>query len=661
MQDRTDRPDSAVGTPQPPQSLDPQSPDRTALDDAYRTWSAAAAAVLAKARRGTVEDLPDSPEVLLSTTTADGLTVRPLYTRRDETAEHGLPGAAPFVRGADPVRDVTLGWRVTERFGDTAGGGPASVNTEILDAMTNGASGLWLRVSDAVGAGDLTDLLDGVYLDLVPVTLDAGAAGIDAARMLLDLRERADGAPVAAEPTAATVLSLGFSPLTAAFAGRDTVDEAEATAFAVANARPGVRAFRVDGTDFATAGADNGLELGLAVAAAVAHLRDLTGAGLGVPAALGQLTFAVSADDDQFATIAKLRALRRIWARVAEVLGAPEAGAALTHAVTDLSMYSQRDPWVNMLRSTVAAFGAGVGGADQVTVLGFDAAIPADLRTSSARFSRRVARNTQLLLLEESNIGRVLDPAGGSWYVESLTDDVAANAWAVFTDVESRGGYRKALADGWIAARVGESLAARDVEVAHRRTAVTGVNEFPNLAENPLARPVADTTDVTPAAPRLARVGRQFEALRDRSDAALAAGGARPTVLLLPLGSVAEHNARTTFVTNLLAAGGITSVNPGPVTAGDVAGAVTHAGTSIAVICGSKQRYADEGADVLAAARTAGLRRVLVAGPDSEWPGDAGTPDGTVRSGMDAVTALTDLLDELDTSTAESAPAGATS
>ncbi|MFW0785665.1 methylmalonyl-CoA mutase family protein [Gordonia sp. CPCC 206044] len=621
------------------------------LDEAYEAWSEAAAAVLAKSRRSTVDELPGRPDELLSTTTLDGLSIRPLYTRKDETAESGLPGAFPFVRGADPERDVTQGWRVTERFGDDETP-VADVNLGILDALNNGASGLWLTVGRGLTTTDLESALTGVYLDLVPVTLDAGTEGIAAARALLALRERAASEHLAAAPSSATVTSLGLSPLTAAFSGRPTVDVAEATALA-ADVSAGVRVFRVDGTDFATAGADNTLELGLVVAAAVTHLRDLTAAGISPADALQQITFAVSVDDDQFATIAKLRALRRIWARVAEVVGAPNAGAALTHAVTDLSMQSQRDPWVNMLRTTVAAFGAGVGGADQVTVLGFDAAIPADRRTSSASFSRRIARNTQLLLLEESNIGRVLDPAGGSWFVESLTDDLASAAWAVFGDVEAAGGYRSVLESGWIADRVGAALAVRDEAVAHRSAAVTGVNEFPNLEEKPLGAGNADVTDLPLGSPRLVRVARAFEELRDRSDGALADTGSRPGVLLLPLGPVAEHNGRTTFVANLLAAGGISAINPGPLTADDIAAAVTDAGATVAVICGSKQRYADDGPAALAAARTAGLDMVLLAGPDKEWPTDD-RPDGSLRVGIDAITVLRDLLDKL---TSESAGA----
>ncbi|WP_124707247.1 methylmalonyl-CoA mutase family protein [Gordonia insulae] len=620
------------------------------LDEAYQAWSDAATAVLAKSRRSTVEELPASAEELLSTATLDGLTIRPLYTRKDETAESGLPGGFPFVRGADPDRDVALGWRVTERFGDDATP-VADVNGSILDALSHGASGLWLSVGAGIAPDDLAAVLEGVYLDLIPVTLDAGADGLTAARALLDARVRATDAPEAAAPTVATITSLGLSPLTATFSGRPTVDIDAATALAT-DVPAGVRAFRVDGTDFATAGADNGLELALLAAAAVTHLRDLTAAGLSAADAVRQITFAVSADDDQFATIAKFRALRKIWARVTEVVGAPEVGAAVTHGITDLSMQSQRDPWVNMLRTTIAAFGAGVGGADQVTVLGYDAAIPPDRRTSSAAFSRRIARNTQLLLLEESNIGRVLDPAGGSWFVESLTDELASAAWTVFGEIETVGGYRAALDSGWITDRVGAALARRDESVAHRRTSVTGVNEFPNLDEKPLGADVADTVDVPLGAPRLARVGRGYEELRDRSDAVLADTGRRPAVLLLPLGSVAEHNGRTTFVANLLAAGGISAVNPGPLTADGIAAAVADAGSPIAVICGTKQRYAEDGIAALAAARSAGLTAVLLAGPDKEWPDADDRPDGSLRVGIDAVATLRDLLDQLTHETA---------
>ncbi len=615
----------------------PVAPD---LDDqlsqAYDRWTEAAAGVLAKSARVTPEELPDTPEAMLSTDTRDGVSVRPLYTRRDEAAEVGVPGAYPFVRGADPARDVTQGWRVTERFGDDADDAGA-INEAILDAAANGASGLWLSVP----ADDLATVLAGVYLDLMPVTLDAGADGLDAARAFLAALAAAPAAPETAPTTAATTHSLGLSPYTAAFSGRPTVSASDAAALA-ATAPAGVRTFRVDGTDFAQAGASNAQELGLVVAAALAHVRDAVAAGLDTADALNQVTFAVSIDDDQFAGIAKLRALRTLWARVADVLDARAAGAAITHAVTDLSMFTQRDPWVNMLRSTIAAFGAGVGGADQVTVHTFDAALPVDARTSRTSFTRRIARNTQLLLLEESNLGRVLDPAGGSWYVESLTTDLAAAAWDVFTGVEKQGGYTAALESGSIAEQVDAALAAREKAVAHRKAPITGVSEFPNLGEPSLPAGTADSGDVPTASPRLARVARRFEALRDRADAE----PTRPSVLLLPLGPIAEHNGRTTFVANLLAAGGIDAVNPGPLAPEAVADAVAANPSTVVVLCGTKARYADEGPAAAAAARAAGAERVLLAGPEKEWPVDDGL-DGSLRVGIDAVAVLTELLDTL--------------
>ncbi|MFN8055882.1 methylmalonyl-CoA mutase family protein [uncultured Gordonia sp.] len=627
------------------------------LSETYGQWSESAAAVLAKSRRVDVADLPGTPTELLSTPIPGGLTVRPLYTRLDETPEPGLPGEFPFVRGADRARDVVLGWRVTERFADDDTAASA-VNEQILDACANGTSGLWLRVGEGIDADGLGAALAGVYLDLLPVTLDVGA-DVAAAEAFLRVLEQAPAAPQEAAPTVATTHSLGLSPLTAAFSGRPGVADSDAVALAVRVADGAhadrVRTLRVDGLDFSGGGADPVTELGLVVAAGVAHVRALVDAGLTAAQALRQITFAISVTDDQFGAIAKLRALRLMWARVAEVLGVPDAGAAVTHAVTDLAMFAQRDPWVNMLRSTVAAFGAGVGGADQVTVHTFDAAIPGEERTSKPAFARRIARNTQLLLLEESNIGRVLDPGGGSWFIESLTDDLADAAWAVFTDVENRGGYSAALADGSIAQRVADALAQRDAAVAKRATPVTGVSEFPNLDEPALSAAASTATDLPGAAPNLARVARHFEALRDRADA-VAAAGERPAALLIPLGPIAEHNGRTTFIANLLAAGGIAAINPGPVAADGIAALTAEHSPRVAVLCGTKARYADEGPAALAAAREAGIDRIYLAGPDKEWPDADSPPDGSLRAGIDAVAVLTDLLDLIT----DSARTGAT-
>ena len=437
----------------------------------------------------------------------------------------------------------------------------------MLAALADGVSALLIRVGESgVAAGDLQKLLSGVYLDLAPVILDAGADYPAACDALLALVDQLD-----ADKRATVSIDLGADPLTAKLSGRaaPSTEQVVAVATRVAGHR-GVRAITVDGPAFHNLGANATWELAGSIAAAVAYLRVLTESGITVGEALRQISFRLAADDDQFMTIAKMRAARQLWARVAEVVGDPEGGAAVLHAETSLPMMTQRDPWVNMLRGTLAAFGAGVGGADTVLVYPFDVAIPGGFPGVAAGFARRIARNTQLLLLEESHVGKVLDPAGGSWFVEDLTEQLAQQAWQHFQAIEARGGFVDA--GDYVADQIAEIAAQRADDIAHRRTAITGVNEFPNLSEPPL--PQEDSQ----AAVGLVRYAAEFEALRDRSDVYLARTGSRPKVLLLPLGPLAEHNIRATFAANLLASGGIEAINPGPVDAAGVAAAVAGSG-----------------------------------------------------------------------------------
>ncbi|NEA13363.1 methylmalonyl-CoA mutase, partial [Streptomyces sp. SID10692] len=241
---------------------------------------------------------------------------------------------------------------------------------------------------------------------------------------------------------------------------------------------PELRAVAVDALPYHEAGGSAGEELGLSLATGVAYLRALTGAGMSVEAACGQLEFRYAATADQFLTIAKLRAARRLWARVAEASGAPAAGAQRQHAVTSPVMMTRRDPWVNMLRTTLATLGAGVGGAESVTVLPFDHALGLP-----DAFARRIARNTSTILIEESHLARVVDPAGGSWYVERLTDELAAAAWAFFQETERAGGLPAALRSGMVAERLAATWAARSAKLARRKEPITGVSEFPMPGE----------------------------------------------------------------------------------------------------------------------------------------------------------------------------------
>jgi methylmalonyl-CoA mutase len=287
----------------------------------------------------------------------------------------------------------------------------------------------------------------------------------------------------------------------------------------------------------------------------------------------------------------------------------------------------------------VAAFGAGVGGADTVLVFPFDVAIPDGFPGMATSFARRMARNIQLLLLEESHVGRILDPAGGSWFVEDLTEQVAQQAWQHFQSIEKHGGFVDAR--DYITGQIAEIAAKRTDDIAHRRTAITGVNEYPNLAEPPLPQ--------TDSVPTIQRYAAAFEALRDRSDAFLERTGSRPQALLLPLGPLAEHNIRATFAANVLASGGIEAVNPGPLEVAGVAQAVSAAGSpAVAVICGTDKRYHDEASGVVEAARSASVSHICLAGPQHALGDDAAhRPDDYLTAKIDAVKALSNLLDRL--------------
>ncbi|MBL7259513.1 methylmalonyl-CoA mutase subunit beta [Paractinoplanes lichenicola] len=572
-------------------------------------WRRLALAALRKSGAATEETTPEAVEELLATVTYGGPTIAALHTTGPDS---GLPGRPPFIRGATTTAG---GWDVRQRYADPV---PKDAREAVLTDLENGATSLWLVLGDgALPLDSLPEALDGVYLDLAAVVLDAGDATGRAARAYFDLL-----AARGVEPSQAGG-NLGADPLgwQARTGAPGDLSEAAALAVRCAAETPGLRAVTVDATVFHDGGGSEVEELGAAAAAGVAYLRALTEAGLSVPAALGQLEFRYAATADQFATIAKLRAARRIWARIAELSGAAEAGGQRQHAVTSAAMMTARDPWVNLLRTTIATFAAGVGGAGAVTVLPFDH----QLGRPDA-LARRLARNTQTILLEEAHVARVLDPAGGSFYVEQYTEQLAEAAWEWFTRIEREGGLAAALGSGLVADRLAEVWAARETNLAHRRDPITGVSEFPQLAEQvPERRPAAEPPGG--GLPRR-RYAEAYERLRDRSDAHLAATGARPTVRLAMFGSAAAHGARLTFTTNLFAAGGI---------------AVTTEGSSpVVVLCGPDKEYAEHAEAEAARAREAGATRVLLAGR-----GDYAGVDAYVHVGVDAVAALTKTLDDL--------------
>jgi len=569
--------------------------------------------------------------------TYDGLTIEPLYGRRAQ--------ARPIASRAPAAP-----WSVMQRVDHPD---PAAANAEALHDLENGATGLSVIFAGATGAygyglaaseAAIARALEGIHLDAgIALDLDLGPHMQEAGRGLAALVKRRGLAP------AATRIRFGFDPIGAAVVGGASplLWSGLVPIFNAAISDLAAQGFRgpfaaADGRAIHNAGGSEAQELAYALAAAVAYLRALEAGGIALDAARAMIYFRLAADVEQFLTIAKFRALRMLWARVEEACKLVP-GRPLVTAETAWRMMTKRDPYVNMLRATIAVVAAGLGGADAITVLPFSTALGLP-----ERFARRIARNTQLVLLEESSLARVTDPAAGTGGIEDMTEQLCRAAWTEFQEIERAGGAWAALEQGMIQQKVAAVRAARQLAVARRKDVFTGTSDFPDLAEAPVS-----VLDVAPVAlsppsalafeplPRI-RLTEPFEALRDASDRMLARTGARPKIFLANLGTPADFTARATFAKNFFAAGGIEAAgNDGFATRDAMIEAFKASGAKLACLCSSDEVYAREAVPATHALRRAGAV-VWLAGRPGALEGEL-TQAGVsafVSAGGDALAAL---------------------
>jgi methylmalonyl-CoA mutase len=555
-------------------------------------------------------------EKRLVSCTYDGLTIQPLY---------------PRAANADPVTARAPGapWTVMQRVDHPD---PAAANEQALHDLENGANGLTIVCKGSINANGygldssletLERVLDGIYLDAgVTIDFNVAAETRDAAKNFAALVKKRGITPGTVSMRAA-LNPLGHLAATGS-AVRPWTELAPYFAELVKElAGDGFRGpFAVaDGRVIHNAGGSEAQELAFALGCAVTYLRALEGASVRLDAARRMIYFRLAADADQFLTIAKFRAIRKLWARIEEACGLRPAPACVS-AETAWRMMTRRDPYVNMLRATVAVFAAGIGGADAIAVLPFTAAIGLP-----DAFARRVARNTQLVLLEESNLAKVSDPTAGSGAIEEMTQLLCAAAWTLFQDIEKAGGVSAALERGLIQEKVAATRAEREKNIARRKDALTGTSEFPNIHEDMVhvldvaPQSAAQTAPSFAALPRM-RLAQPFEALRDASDAALAKTGARPKVFLASLGKLADFTARALFARNFFEAGGIEAVsNDGFASRDEMVAAFNASGADLACLCSSDKVYAAEAMDAAKALKSAGATHIYLAGRPSELEG----------------------------------------
>ncbi|TNE57259.1 MAG: methylmalonyl-CoA mutase [Alphaproteobacteria bacterium] len=532
---------------------------------------------------------------------ADGLTIRPLYTGKNARALPRPPEAARLVERPQP-------WDVAASH---AHPDLEQTNKAILEDLSGGVSAITLALGPALGsARDLETTLKGVHLPMAGVNLDG--ASPDQAGWLLDLFSNA-GAPEEVRG------NLGLDPLGAWARQGGSPKDADATLSACgqiaarAKSFAHVTTFVADERWVHEAGGTNVQGLAAQLSTAVSYLRRLAADGFTVTEAARQIQFTSVTDSDLYAAVAKLRALKILWTRIIEASdGNAKDGPIVLTAQTSRRALTRRDPYVNILRGCAGGFAAALGGASAITVLPFTEA----LGYPTAR-ARRVARNTQVLLAEESSLGRVDDPAAGSYAFEDLTRQTAESAWATFQAIEAEGGLLAALQSGSLAAQVAEAKEKLLRAVATRKEPLTGTSEFPHLAEAALdIEPFAPTVSPAPEAPFPAfeafRLAEPFEACRDKSDAYMKQTGHRPRVLLWPLGTPADDTPRITFARNFFEALGIEALIP----EGDPEAAAPE--SRLAILCSSDALYKEKAAQAAKAAKAKGIQYLYLAGAPGE-------------------------------------------
>jgi methylmalonyl-CoA mutase len=570
----------------------------------HARWRAAAAASL----RG-------APFDSLVTTTAEGLCIEPLYER---------PARSCRVSSSRPAQK----WNIAQRIDHPD---PAAANRQALSDLENGADALTLVFQGAplargfglAGAGvdvdTLARVLDAVALDQISLRIEGGAAaaGLTAAFGALVAKRKLDPAGV--------TIDFGIDPIgMLAVTGFDVRDRIAGDFARIASPAADLRlhgtCWLADGRCYHEAGAGEAQELGFTLATAVEYLRHLEAAGTSLEVGCGAIAFLLAADADEFLTLAKFRALRLLWAKIQSLCGLSPKPARV-HAETSFRMMSRRDPWVNVMRSTVATFSAGIGGADSVTILPFTTTL--GLPEEAAR---RLARNTQLILIEEANLAKVQDPALGSGSFEALTAILCDRAWTKFQQVEGWGSMTAALRAGQVQKDIASVCENRQRAIASRQQPITGTSDFPDLHERALKvlqhlprRPRGPPRRMPPATPFAAlpmqRDAEPFETLRDRADEWAAQSGRRPQVFLAAMGAASAFTARASFVKNFFEAGGLeVALNEGFDSAEAAAAAFANSGAALACICSSDALYPELAVAVSHRLKQAGAKHIYLAG-----------------------------------------------
>ncbi len=524
--------------------------------------------------------------------TIEGFKVKPYYRAEDlEGLEYldSNPGEVPFTRGKHTNNNT---WEVRQ---DILVHNPAEANHFALDAVERGATSLGLCAKQVKTIDDMAALLKGIYINAVSINFMCSDDYLSLLKLYVEYARR-EG-----YDTATLCGSCDFDMFRYALKhGRfhrgeegDLAMAKQLVEYAKAEL-PKFRVLTVNGAVLHNAGSNIVQELGFSLAAANELVARLTDAGCKMEHAGSSIVLNLGVGSTYFMEIAKIRAARLLWSKIMEQYK-PECECPyklFINATTSRWNQSVYDPYVNMLRSTTEAMSSAIAGADSISVLPFDAAYK-----EADDFGYRIARNQQLLLKEESYLDKIVDPAAGSYYIENLTDEIAKGAWAHFLAIEEKGGFCKALREGYVQDEVEKTAHQRDLDIATRKTTILGTNQYPNLIEK-MGEKVdggqchccQNETGDEVRTLKTYRGAEPFEALRLATEHS----GHRPRVFLLTYGNLAMRKARSGFATNFFGVAGYEIVdNPGFATPEEGAEAALKANADIVVLCSSDDEYAE--------------------------------------------------------------------
>ena len=609
-----------------------------------------------------LKGLKGAPFEKLISQTPEGISLNPLYFKGAQTQMDtaGFPGFAPFTRGDQLLGNAASGWEIHQK---TSSQRVNALCDEIQAGLQRGVQGFWLDFTQNHWTRKNVNLvLDTLASQSPSISIESNGSPLVSAALLANSSQIVWKGSVSADPIA-HLAKAGSLPRSVDSA----MDEVACVHQWCAANQPNLRTVRVSTLPHHQAGATKVQELAIALSTGVYYLRELTKRGVELNSVIDKIGFQFSIGRNTFMEVAKLRAARLLWGKIVQECKCTNQKGMWIHAVTSAATLTKRDPWVNILRATAGTFAAALGGANQITTLAFDEAIGLP-----NEFSQRIASHTQVILAEESHLGSVIDPAGGSWYIETLTNELASKAWREFQRIEQSGGIIQVLEKGSLQKEISSEWDKSRKAVEFRQAPITGVSEFPNLAEQALEKdPVLVDTTAPEVAPlpdnlfeslrngssdtvellseswgettsvasiqvslhktaaqasvvplQLHSLAEPFESLRDQSDAFLAKNGNRPSVFLANLGTIPQHKARATFAKNFFEAGGFKAhTNDGFDNLNLLVDGFKQSGTKIAVICSSDKVYAEEALIAAQALQGAGAKAIVLAGhPSNKKP-----------------------------------------